>query len=175
MSRHRLPMALALAALVFVGVVLAFEHFNGGVRSHHLLNRRDLPAISNWLGLVTLPALAFALGVRLRRMSVSPRRALIAVVGSLLYGAALATSFQLGWATATNVLFFSLLILAIALPIYRAEFLVGFVAGMAVTFGAVLPFAASAVFAGLSAAIRLGAVAIARLGGTAAKSNIGRT
>ena len=36
---------------------LAWEHFNGGVASHHFLNRADLPAISNAWGLLLLPTL----------------------------------------------------------------------------------------------------------------------
>gem|GEM_PF-5307569 len=43
-----MPAFLAFSLLVFGTALLTYEHFNGGVQSHHLLDRRDLPAISNW-------------------------------------------------------------------------------------------------------------------------------
>jgi hypothetical protein len=54
---NRFPVLLPVAGFAFAAAHLAFEHFTGGVQSHNLLNRPDLPAISNWLGLVTLPLL----------------------------------------------------------------------------------------------------------------------
>ena len=38
---------------------LAWEHTHGGVQSHHFLARPDLPAISNWWGLIILPSLGW--------------------------------------------------------------------------------------------------------------------
>ena len=64
--RHRTPALVALASLVAAAVLLGYEHFNGGVQSHHLLNRPDLPAISNWLGLLALPAIGWLVGIRIR-------------------------------------------------------------------------------------------------------------
>jgi hypothetical protein len=43
---HRL--LLVVATSLYIWALLAFEHYNGGVVSHHLLQREDLPAISNW-------------------------------------------------------------------------------------------------------------------------------
>jgi hypothetical protein len=53
----RFPTWLPIAALLFAAAHLGFEHFNGGVQSHHLLQRADMPSISNWLGLGLLPLL----------------------------------------------------------------------------------------------------------------------
>ena len=63
---RRFPILIPLAALVFAAAHLTYEHFTGGVRSHHVLNRPDLPAISNWFGLLTLPLLGVVLGLRVR-------------------------------------------------------------------------------------------------------------
>lgn len=167
--RQRIPAVAALAALAFGAVHLGYEHMNGGVQSHHLLNRADLPAISNWLGLVVLPLLGWALGVRLRnhaapaRYTRSLRGLWLGFVGALLYGAALATSFEFGLSTATTVLFVGLFLVAIALPVYRAEYMLGFVVGMACTFGAVLPALVAVVLAGVSVVARVSFRAVARL------------
>lgn len=159
-SSYRLPLAGALAALAFAGMHLGFEYFDGGVRSHHVLNRADLPEISNWFGLIILPALGWAFGVRLRNRPGARRGIWVGLVASLAYGAALAASFELGATDITKAIFFGLLPLAIIAPIYRAECMLGFVAGMTFTFGAILPCIFAVLFAGLSAALRLGFVAI---------------
>lgn len=156
-TRQHLPGLFALSSMVFVAALLAHEHFNGGVRSHHMLDRRDLPAISNWFGLVVLPLLGWLLGVRLRNHVNSSRRSGasigigIVLVCSLLYGAALAASFELGASTLTSGLFFGLPLLAVILPVYCIEYIFGFVVGMAFTFGAVLPAMLALVVAAVSA------------------------
>ncbi len=46
-----------ISGFVFTSVFIFREYFNGGVVSHNLLAREDLPAISNWWGLLTVPLL----------------------------------------------------------------------------------------------------------------------
>ncbi|MEO8780207.1 MAG: hypothetical protein ABI389_16275, partial [Rhodanobacter sp.] len=60
--RYRLPAYFALALLVVEAALLVHEHYTSGVRSHHLLDRPDLPAISNWFGLIVMPVLGWLLG-----------------------------------------------------------------------------------------------------------------
>lgn len=156
-TRQYMPALVALLSLVFVAALLAHEHYNGGVRSHHLLDRRDLPAISNWFGLALLPVLGWLLGVRLRRQtsSSSGKRPAITIgtglVCALLYGAALAACFEHAALGLASGLFFGLLLLAAVLPVYRVEYIFGFVVGMTFTFGAVLPVLIAVVVAALSA------------------------
>lgn len=159
-ARKYTPTVMALAVLVFEGLHLVYEHLSGGVASHHLLNRADLPAISNWLGLVILPVLGWVLGVRVRNLNEQsgwlgvPVRIWAGFVGSLLYGAGLAASFQLGASTITSSMFIGLFVFAALLPIYRVEYILGFVVGMTFTFGGVLPSMVAGVFATVSVAIR---------------------
>lgn len=157
---NRFPVLLPVAALAFAAAHLAFEHFTGGVRSHHLLNRPDLPAISNWLGLVTLPLLGVLLGLRIRTHS-SPARflgmplpVLTALAGAFVYGGMLAASFELGASSITSATFIGLFVLALALPVYRAEYVAGFVTGMTFTFGGVLPLLVAMVVAVVSFVVR---------------------
>lgn len=159
-AHSRAPAYLALAALAIGVVHLGYEHLNGGVQSHHLLNRSDLPAVSNWLGLLILPLLGSVLGLRVRNHSMSsgrsalPAGAWVGLVGSFLYGAALASAFELDASAVTSGLFLGLFVLAVALPIYRAEYILGFVVGMTFTFGAVLPALVASVLALVSVLVR---------------------
>lgn len=158
-ARQQMPAFLALCSLVFGAALLAHEHLNGGVRSHHLLNRPDFPAISNWFGLLILPILGWLLGIRFRDHLTSSTGSGLSIgiwaglVCSLIYGGALAISFELGPSAWTSGLFFGLFVLALALPIYRTESIFGFVVGMTSTFGAVLPTLVAVVFALVSVVV----------------------
>lgn len=143
------PLAIhfPVAALVFAMAHLVFEHVTGGVQSHHILADPDLPAISNWFGLLTLPLVGLATGYRLQHPNT-------AFLGALVYGAVLAISFELGASMLTNIAFFGLIACALAFPIYRAEYILGFMMGMTFTFGGVLPLIISLVFATISFVMR---------------------
>jgi hypothetical protein len=159
---YRAAVLISLGSLVYAALHLSYEHFDGGVRSHHVLNRADLPLISNWLGLAVLPLLGWLLGIRVRNLPVTAagqrgRSAHVwgGLVGALLYGAALALAFEFQVSTALNGLFFALFLLAAILPVYRPEYVLGFVMGMTFTFGAVLPTLIATVLAVISFLLRL--------------------
>lgn len=159
--RQRLPVVLAVAALLFAAAHLALEHMSGGVQTHHLLDRPDLPAISNWFGALILPVLGWLLGARIRRHLAAPtppgsiRRIGIGFGCALLYGAALATSFEFDASAVSSGLFFGLFVLAAVLPVHRVESVLGFVVAMTFTFGAVLPTLIASVVAAVSFLLRL--------------------
>lgn len=155
-----------LTAVIFVAELghLAWEHFSGGVVSHNILNRPDLPAISNWWGALLLPLLTWFVIGRLQkraalradgegRVAIIPVNVYIGFVGSFLFGIILAVSFAAGFREVTSYLFLGMLLLALLLPVYRAECVLGFVLGMTLTFGAVLPTAIGSIIAGLSASV----------------------
>jgi hypothetical protein len=71
-------------------------------------------------------------------------------LAALLYGAGLATCFALGYEAVTSTMFFGMLALAVALPIFRAEYVLGYVLGMTLVFGAVLPTIVACIFALMS-------------------------
>lgn len=160
-ANSRLPALIVAVTLAYAILHLAYEHITVGVQSHHLLNNPEFPAISNWLGLVTLPFVGFLLAVRVRTILRAPAshrvpmQLWLGLAGSFFYGAALATAFALDASSVTATLFLGMFLLAAVFPVYRAEFALGFVAGMAITFGAVLPTLVAAVFAALSFAFRL--------------------
>lgn len=156
---QRLRLAGTALAMLAELIHLAWEHFHGGVIRHHILNRSDLPAISNGWGMVLLPALAWYLMGRISRRSepsahgrpgALPLSVMLGFAGALLFGLMLSGAFALRQTTLTEVLFQGLLLLAVLLPVYRAECVLGFVLGMTFVFGVVLPTAIASVIAVLS-------------------------
>lgn len=153
-----------LAAFAFAVAHVGFEYFNGGVKTHHFLARADLPGFSNWLGLLILPLLGVVLAVRARSAQGGPPASILqptvaaGTVASLLYGGVLAASFLLGLGQASSILFTGLFVCAIAFPVYRAEYIFGFVVAMTIAFGSVIPLTVAGVFATISFVLRRAAV-----------------
>ena len=156
-STYRLlPYGLGLA-LVATAVHLGWEISHGGVQSHHLLARGDMPAVSNWWGLLVLPLLGwFASRIvagRARANQGTVANAVAALLGSLLVGVALSVSFAAGYESVQSGIFFTALAAGLVLPTYRAEYVFGFVLGMTFVFGSVIPMMVASVAAGISAAV----------------------
>jgi len=152
--------------LVIVLAQVLWQHFNGGIISHHFLHRADMPAISNAWGIVVLPTLGWILTGFMERRSIATgndseiRSSLsLSVIagffGALLWGAALALSFSFGANHLSEILFKAIIALAILLPIYRSEYVLGFVIAMSFTFGAVLPLIIASPFVLISALLHL--------------------
>ena len=152
-SRRWLWAAPAMAFAV-AAAHLAWEASHGGVQSHHLLNRADLPSVSNAWGLLLLPVLGWLAAHFVRRRANSnaqaPSRAVAAFMGSLVVGLALSAAFRLDLSNLTSGLFFAVLLSGLVLRTYRAEYVFGFVIGMTFVFGSVLPTMASMVAASIS-------------------------
>lgn len=148
---------LPALALLAEALHLGWEALHGGIVSHHLLQRADLPALSNAWGLLVLPALAAWAATCLPRAPATTRDWIRPALGfalPLLLGAALSLAFQLQLQALTEALFLGLLLLALLLPAHRAESLFGFVLGMSWTFGAVLPTLIGGLLAVLSWTLR---------------------
>jgi hypothetical protein len=162
---NRTRATLTVFALMFELAHLAWEHFNGGVLAHHLLNRADMPAISNWWGVLVIPALTWFLTGRIQRRGAKrggdmfgsarlPVAVLAGFFGALAYGAVLALAFTVNHA-ALAYIFLALFAISVIVPTYRAEYVLGFVLAMTFTFGAVLPTIIALVIASFSRLVHL--------------------
>jgi hypothetical protein len=167
---EKLTQRLRLYLVAFVALWevahLVWEHLNGGIVSHHFLAMKEMPAISNWWGLLLLPTLAWVLAGNIqKRINSQPNgkdaksRVLASIViggvASLIFGILLSFFFTNGNEDVTSYLFFGMILLSFILPIFRAECLLGFVLGMTFTFGAVLPTFIGSIVAALSAIVHL--------------------
>lgn len=163
---------LAVSAFALETCHLGWEYTHGGVVAHHLLANPELPAISNWWGLLVVPLLVWFLVGRIQR-----RGATLVQAGSrerfrtlaqarfaiaLLWGAALALAFTMGHSAVTWI-FFGAFAVALFVHAWRAEYVLGFALGMTFTFGAVLPVLVASVIAACSFAAHLLAGTVLRL------------
>lgn len=153
----RLQWYVVALATLFAVALLAWESTHGGVVSHHFLDRRDLPAVSNWWDLIVLPVLGWlASWFVLRRAAVEPKalpKAFATVLGALLASIAMSVSFTAGGGQITLYIYLAALLSGLVFPTYRAEYVFGFVLGAAFVFGAVLPTLAALVGVAFSAIV----------------------
>ncbi|KQC01340.1 outer membrane beta-barrel family protein [Pedobacter sp. Hv1] len=159
---YRLYFTVAITTAIWA--LLLWNHFHGGVVSHHLLHRKDLPKISDWWSGLLLPLLTFLLTYRIQKRLVKdnntsplkfPKNILYGCCSALVYGIALSTFFALGYSKITGYLFNAIILLAFLFPIYRAEYLLGFVLGMTFTFGAFISITAGTIFVMISLILNL--------------------
>lgn len=144
-----------IGVLAFILLHLGLEYFQGGIRSHHILNQADLPAISNLWGLL-LPLLAWwllgALTTRLQRSADghAGKKAALSAVALFACTLTLALCFLHDLPQFSEIIFQGLLLGAIVLPFYRAELFLGVVLGMTFAFGAILPTGVATILAAIS-------------------------
>lgn len=139
----------------FVGIItilesslLFWDYYHGGVPSHHLLNRKDLPKISNWWGGIVLPLATYiSLNSIKKRINFDPvlnkqnlkTQFLWPFIIALLYAVSIAVSFSTGNSQISGLLFPAIFVIALFFPIYKSEYFLGFIIGLTYTFGGVLP------------------------------------
>lgn len=129
--------------------LLLWEHFHGGVPSHHVLDRKDLPKISNWLGAFLLPTLTWTLlsriKIRIRKQALKLEgynedlKILSLFIIGLIIGLLVSISFTYSFKIFLDNVLYIFLLLGLLVPIFYSEFILGFILGMTYTFGAVLP------------------------------------
>jgi hypothetical protein len=151
---------------VAIWLLLTWDYYHGGVPSHHILARNDLPSFSNWWGGLLLPLLTSFLLYRIQKrvgsdnnkkplLSNVPNNILYGFISALLFGIVLSTFFTIGNKDIPFYMMMSLFAAALFFPIYRAECFLGFVIGMTFTFGGVLPIGIGSILALIGAALFL--------------------
>ncbi len=156
---------LAALAAGLVAVHLGWEWSQGGIRSHHFLADPSMPAISNAWGLLWLPLLAFLYAPSIRRRAIGAghsarwRPSIVAgLIGGLVVGGSVASFIMYGPDIDGSWILGGLLALSLAFPVWRGETVLGFITGMMVGVGAILPSIFAFAFAALSFAVHRGLV-----------------
>lgn len=136
------------AALIALAHIL-LEYFTGGVVTHYPLADANNPGISNWWGLITFPTLTWAaLSLIEKRESKHDTENAIDgelplqkryFLGGLVFGILMAGLWEIGQEDILQYLILLPFVFALGLRIYLPETTLGFVLGMAYTFGGVLP------------------------------------
>lgn len=141
---------ITLGAFVLTFIFILWEYFNGGVVSHNLLAREDLPSFSNWLGLLTVPLLTWIVIVLIERRNTKKTKYEIEkeervtsvqtrFLVALLFGVAVSLLWKFDLRHILQYFILLPVVIAFFKPIYFPEYLLGFVIGMLFTFGGVLP------------------------------------
>lgn len=138
-----------LAFMMILGL-LVWQHFHGGVPSHHILQKKDLPEISNWWGALLIPGLTWFLLSRIEKrlhkkvlVQQETKNQTLKIFGlfilGLTFGLVIALSFTNNFKLLLDNILYVFLIISLFVPIFYAEFILGFIFGMTYTFGAILP------------------------------------
>jgi hypothetical protein len=164
---QRFRIFATIFSLVAAAAHLGWELTHGGVVSHHILNMSDMPAISNWWGLLLLPVLTWLLVGRIsKRLALNSETTTLqnklmmgaasGLLGALTAGILLSLAFTLGNEDMAFYVLIGILLMALVVRVCREEYLLGFVYGMFVTFGVVLPIGIGLIIAAISAFVHLG-------------------
>ncbi|SNY95042.1 hypothetical protein [Flagellimonas pacifica] len=140
----------AVAAFILTSVFVLWEHFNGGVITHHLLAREDLPGVSNLWGLLTIPLLSWLtvfLVQKRREKKIKSEldigdfenKVLKHFLGALIFGLIASLQWELNFDSILQYYILLPILVAFYKPVHLPECLLGFVIGMLFTFGGILP------------------------------------
>jgi hypothetical protein len=135
---------------VLIFGLLLWQYFHSGVPSHHILQQKDLPEISNWWGGLLLPVLTWIVSGRIEKrlskqasLTQEPKNQNFKTIGlfllGLILGISIAVSFTNDYKLFLDNVLYVFLVLSLIFPLYYAEFILGFILGMTYTFGAILP------------------------------------
>ena len=140
--KNRLILTGLITMLIWAS--LAWDFFHDGVPTHYILQRQDLPGLSNWWGGIFLPLFTWILLVRIkRRLNQNdnlniPSYTIYRFLGGLIFGIALSVFFTLG-SEVPLYMMIAILFLSLFIPLFYSEYVLGYVLGMTYTFGGNLP------------------------------------
>jgi len=131
---------------------LAWDHFHGGIPTHYILHDPNMPGIPNWLGAIALPFFTWFLLYRIHKRidSANNRESLKTVflrfMGGIIFALIISISFMNG-IEVTDYVMGLIFILAFFFPLYKSEYLLGWVIGASYTFGAIIPIGFGSILA----------------------------
>lgn len=144
----------SLVTLLVWGHIL-WDHLHGGIPTHFLLHDDNLPGIPNWLGAIVLPFFTWFLLYRIHTRidwpdipvaSESLRKVILRFILAFLISVSIAIFFTME-IDIIEYIMGSIFILAFFFPLYKSEFLLGWVLGSTFTFGAIIPMGFGSIFA----------------------------
>lgn len=141
---------VTVGAFIFVAALVSIEHFRGGVVTHYVLAREDMPGISNWWGLLTIPLLSWIVASLIKRRknqaaesgqkpAENDDKVLKRFLAALAFGIVASLLWEFNLENLLQYFILFPILIAFFQPVHRPEYLLGFVLGMLHTFGGVLP------------------------------------
>lgn len=167
LSRNLRILITILVTLLVWGHIL-WDHFHGGIPVHYLLMDKNMPSFPNWLGGIILPFFTWIALYRIHKRVDAPnskdtlRLAIGRFSAALLVAVSISVCFENGIEIPSYILY-SIFILAFIFPLYKSEYLLGWVLGASYTFGAIIPMGFGIILAGVFFVFYKGARAIVRI------------
>ncbi len=142
-----MDLSIKLKAIIgtaaFTLALITFEHFDGGVITHYPLADDNLPGISNWWGMLTIPLLTW-ITLSLKERTAGDDKSETSIdnpylLGGLVFGLIVAILWEIDQEAILQYFIMLPVLLALFAKVYLPESLLGFALGMLYTFGGVLP------------------------------------
>lgn len=155
----KLPLQLRVLITTIVTLLvwghIFWDYFHGGIPVHYLLHDDNLPGIPNWLGGLLLPFFTWFLLYRIHKRIDGPAILVASesfrrVIMRFLLAMAIAITISFFFTYEIDVIEYIMLgifLLAFIFPLYKSEYLLGWVIGSAFTFGAIIPIGFGSIFA----------------------------
>lgn len=150
----RLRILITTIVTLLVWGHIAWDHFHGGIPTHYLLHDDNLPGIPNWLGGIILPFFTWFLLYRIHARidwpdipvaSESFRDVLFRFIAAFLVSVSIAIFFTME-IDIIDYIMGGIFLLAFFFPLYKSEYLLGWVLGSSFTFGAMIPIGFGSIF-----------------------------
>lgn len=152
----RIGLYFTIGSTIYILTTLIWEHFHGGVSGHNLLKRKELPNISNWWGAILLPLVSYISFAQIRkRIDFNSdftslkftKQHVVPFLIAMLYGVLIVVFSSTDNSNISYLMFMGLFFVALFLPIYYSEYVLGFILGLSYAFGGALPVVIAAVLA----------------------------
>ena len=152
----KLPLKFRIAVTVAITLLIwshiAWDYFHGGIPTHYILQDPDLPGIPNWLGGIVLPFFTWYLLYRINKRMDDPESeekfnmGFVRFFLALLVSVMIAVCFMMGIGV-IDYMMLGLFIFAFFFPLYKSEYLLGYVIGASFSFGAIIPIVFGSILA----------------------------
>ncbi len=151
LSRNLRLTITAIATLLIWGHI-GWDYFHDGIPTHYMLHDENMPGIPNWVGGILLPFFTWFLLNRIHRRvdAPNPKDRLKTVIHRFLAALGVAILISILFTAGVDVIDYIMLaifVMALVFPLYKSEYLLGWVLGSAYTFGATIPIVFGSVLA----------------------------
>lgn len=143
-QKVRILITAIVTLLVWAHILWDYTH--GGIPVHHILHSADLPGIPNWWGAIVLPIFTYFLLLRIAKRINPPEskdsliQSILRVLAGVVFAVSISVCFMNG-IEVTDYIMGLIFLLSFIFPLYKSEYLLGWVLGSAFSFGAILPMA----------------------------------
>jgi len=129
---------------ILVAIYLAWDYQDGSFDKHYLLHDENLPGFSNLWGIILIPfvtwlALTVLNSFFLVKTAEKAGSVVLKFFLAILFGIIISISFSIGNDNIPAGMMLGAIGLSLFIPLYRPEYILGFILSMIVVFGCVLP------------------------------------